>query len=201
MEVQERIEKMRLQHKLNMDKMRVCLGDMNKNDDDCKDTTASTAAPSIDNTSNTNDDDSRLVSNTGRRYNTKRFEKAKLRYSSYRKFSSTPPVVHSKFNFDDAETFKVPLSPSEKLMLENKALEEEMRQIRLLSPKSAASKKDTQTSSPYTPRGRLAAKKIDTNVEQEAAGNDKISNLISDVKDFLEKSDKDQQNYLLELKA
>ena len=185
MEVQERIEKMRLQHQLNMDKMRVCLGDMNKNDDDCKDTTASTAAPSTDNTSNTNDDDSRLLSNTGRRYNTKRFEKAKLRYSSYRNSSSTPSVHDSKFNFDDTET-KVPLSPSEKLMLENKALEEEMRQIRLLSPRSAASKKDIlpaqQTSSPYTLKG-LSVEVVDTN--------DKISNLISDVKGFLEA----QQNY------
>lgn len=200
MEVQERIDKMRLQHQLNMDKMRVCLGDMNKNDGDCKVATASSVSSFIDdNTSNTS-----RSNNAGRRSNTKRFEKAKLRYSSYRKSSSTPSVVYdSKFNFDDTQT-KVPLSPSEKLMLENKALEEEMRQIRLLSPKSAASKKDTQTaqpSSPYTPRGRLAAEKIDTNVEQEVAGNDKISNLISDVKDFLEKSDKDQQNYLLELKA
>jgi len=147
--------------------------------------------PSINITSNTNDD-SRLISNTGRRYNTKRFEKAKLRYSSYRKSSSTPSVVHdSKFNFDETETFKVPLSPSEKLMLENKALEEEMRQIRLLSPKSAAAKKDTQTSA-YNSRG-LAAEVVDTN--------DKISNLISEVKDFLEESDEAQQNYLSELKA
>ena len=71
-------------------------------------------------------------------------------------------------------------------MLENKALEEEMRQIRLLSPKSAASKKDAlpaQPSYPYTPRGTLAVEVVDTN--------DKISNLISDVKGFLEA----QQNY------
>ena len=49
-------------------------------------------------------------------------------------------------------------------MLENKALEEEMRQIRLLSPKSAASKKDAlpaQPSYPYTPRGTLAVEVVD----------------------------------------
>ena len=154
-EVQSRIDSMREQHRMNMDKMRDALKDRKDEgyryeENHCgNDHATSTVAES-----NLSDvDEDKVAQCVGMwKWNAKRFDKAKERYSSWKTNIRTPPnheesETRSHFKFDDFFLEKDTRSPRVKeLMLKNEELEEEMRTI-LLSPKKS-NVNEAQPSSP-----------------------------------------------------
>lgn len=154
-EVQSRIDAMREQHRMNMDKMRDALEDRkdegyrheeNHYGNDYATSTVAECNHSVV-------DEDKVAQCVGMwKWNAKRFDKAKERYSSWKTNIRTPTnhgerETRSHFKFDDSFLEKDTLSPRVKeLMLKNKELEEEMRTI-LLSPKKS-NVNEAQPSSP-----------------------------------------------------
>ncbi|KAL3811501.1 hypothetical protein ACHAXA_000405 [Cyclostephanos tholiformis] len=143
-EVQSRIDAMKEQHKINMEKMRGALEDIK--DDSTKYEEGHCGNEHAGNTSTgVKDDDAHIAICVGTwKWNVKKFDKAKERYSSWKtsiNSSAAHPGEHDTrrhFKFDDAIMEKESLSPRVKqLMLKNEELEGEMRKIRLLSPKKS----------------------------------------------------------------
>jgi hypothetical protein len=143
-EVQKRIDAMREQHKMNMDKMRGALADIKEdsaryNGSHCGNEYANNSSSAVKN------DDAHIAQCVGtRKLDTKRSNKAKERYSSWKTNINSSARHHgehdtrSHFKFDDAIMEKESLSPRVKeLMLENEELEGEMWKIRLLSPRNS----------------------------------------------------------------
>ena len=242
MEVQSRIDAMKMLHQDNMDKMRNAMNTAHNGR--CADDGSNVTGN--DSMQKSRDDD-HIAQCVGLwKANQSRFEKAKQRYSSLHKKTSTTPKHHqqSLFKFDDdvvnsdKDRPRValpasPLSPRvQELMMENDKLDEEMRQIRLLSPRNsnaisqislnqsekslsvtisteehvpAAQYQFTPSSARYTtPRGNdVHTSSVVSNVkpetETEMMMSDSISELIADVKKFLDENQNDEVSLALKV--
>jgi len=154
-EVQSRIDAMREQHRMNMDKMRNALEDRKDEgyrheENHCGNDHATSTVPE---SNHSVVDEDKVAQCVGMwKWNAKRFDKAKERYSSWKTNIRTPTnhgerETRRHFKFDDSFLEKDTLSPKVKeLMLKNEELEEEMRTI-LLSPKKS-NVNEAQPSSP-----------------------------------------------------
>ena len=250
MEVQSRIDAMKMLHQDNMDKMRNAMNTAHNGS--CADDGSNVTGN--DSVQKSRDDD-HIAQCVGLwKANQSRFEKAKQRYSSLHKKTSTTPKHHqqSSFKFDDdvvnseKDRPRValpasPLSPRvQELMMENDKLDEEMRQIRLLSPRNnnaTSSRKCTSTSGDKmslnqsekslsmiisteehvpaaqyqftpssarytTPRGNDVHSSVVSNVKPETETemmSDSISELIADVKKFLDENQNDNVSLALKV--
>ena len=197
-EVASRIEHMREQHKKNMGKMRDAL--LNIKDDGID------AAPVNDNaTTATSKDEQHIAECVSQwKLNSTRFQKAKARYDSWK--SPRNPLSPSSrggshFSFDEHSGTRKEEKPTkvlspraqsiQELMVRNQELEEEMKTIRLASPKKETSKNYTNAYTPssaryQTPRSTGISSK---NAESDEEMSERISALVANVKNFLEEND------------
>jgi hypothetical protein len=212
-EVHYRIEAMKLQHQNNMERMRHALDDLKQGGDESSyygDLLSPTAADPA--TYTNNNDEKHIAERVGEwKSNAEKFNEARERFASWKVAPTPTPkqqVTSHHFNFDEARTPRrqtedktVRLDQSiRELMKENEKLEEEMRHIKTLSPKTFT----WQPLSPITEHTQQVSvvfdattppsshQNLNTVLSNSDRQNDRISGLIADVKGFLEENDRFQ---------